>query len=97
MALHAVSGNQIVGEEWFTNGGLHHAFLYNGSTFTELGYPGIDHDAAHGVSGSTVVGEYYANGGTPYGFIYNGSSYAPLYSPDKRRIDVDQIDAMIRR
>src|SRR5207248_3747571 len=81
-ALHAVSGNLIVGEEFFTQTGHHHAFLYNGSTFTQLDDPnGVDGGAGHGVSGNTVVGEYYITGGKPRGFIYNGSTYSNLTYP----------------
>jgi hypothetical protein len=64
-----VSDNNVVGQ-FYDAGGIEHGFLYNGSGYTTLDYPGSTDTEAFGISGNNVIGAYYS-GGTSHGFLYN--------------------------
>jgi hypothetical protein len=57
-------------------------FLYNGSTFTDIIYPGAFQTIAHGIDGSNIVG-YALVGGTNRGFLYNGSTFTDIFTPEQ--------------
>jgi hypothetical protein len=57
-----------------------HGFLYNGTSYTALDYPGANCTATFGVSGSSIVGYYEDSTGT-HGFLYNGTSWITLDYP----------------
>jgi hypothetical protein len=55
-------------------------FLYNGSTFTDIIYPGALQTIALGIDGSNIVG-FALVGGTNRGFLYNGSTFTDIIYP----------------
>ena len=57
-----------------------HGFLYNGSTYTTLDYPGSSQTFARGISGGNIVGSFDDSAGA-HGFLYNGTSYTSLDDP----------------
>jgi hypothetical protein len=64
-----ISGNNIVGQYWDNSG--EHGFLYNGTSWTTLSYPGAVNTYAYGISGNNIVGNYnYGDGMPVHGFIY---------------------------
>jgi hypothetical protein len=57
-------------------------FLYDGTTFFPIDYPGAEDTAAYAINNSGhVVGVYGSGGGTTSGFTYNGSTYTPINRP----------------
>ena len=68
-----ISGNNIVGTY---SGG---SFLYDGTNWTTLTYPGADCTRAYGISGNSIVGYYQCS--YPQGFLYNGTSWTTLTYP----------------
>ena len=84
----AVSGNNVVG--YYSNGSITQGFLYNGSTYTTINYPGsvtlpnqtqIPGTTLRGVSGNNIVGIYEDAGLNFHGFLYNGSTYTAINVP----------------
>jgi hypothetical protein len=64
-----ISGNNIVGQYWDNSG--EHGFLYNGTSWTTLSYPGSVNTYAYGISGNNIVGNYnYGSGMPAHAFIY---------------------------
>ena len=62
--------------------GLNRGFLYNGSTFTDINYPGAIETNVYGIYGSNIVG--YATVGVinrQLGFLYNGSTFKDIIYP----------------
>jgi hypothetical protein len=83
-----ISGSTVIGT-YFVAGAGQHGFIYNGSTFATLDFPGKtnnDH-LLTGISGGTITGnyiEYNPTNGYEYyyhGFIYNGSGFTQLDVP----------------
>jgi hypothetical protein len=79
-----VSGNNIYG--FYKDAGLvDHLFLYDGSNYTDVAYPGaaVTQWAGYSspISGNNLVGQY----GLPVvgwqGFLFNGSTYSTLVPP----------------
>jgi probable HAF family extracellular repeat protein len=69
---------QIVG--FYSAGGLVHAFLYNGGTYTTIGFPGQSQNQAWGINNAgEIVGEYVTS--TKDGWLFNGSTYTLLDVP----------------
>ncbi|MBF0525198.1 MAG: RHS repeat protein, partial [Deltaproteobacteria bacterium] len=67
---HGISGNNIVGV--YYDGAKQRGFLYNGTTFYSLNYPGATETSLGGISGSNIVGYYYVNDlFMNHGFLYN--------------------------
>ena len=56
----------------------YYGFLYNGTTWTPLNYPGAVDTAARGIDGGNIVGHYKEASGIQYGFLYNGTSWVQL-------------------
>ena len=63
-----------------TVGGIFRGFLYNGSTFTDIIYPGATGTQAFGIDGSNIVGEATV-GAISRGFLYNGSTFTDIVYP----------------
>jgi hypothetical protein len=59
----------------------HDGFIYDGSTFSPLEYPGATYTEADAIDGNTVVGTWYRGGSANRGFIYNGNTFTPLDVP----------------
>lgn len=75
----SIDAENIVGEYWDLSGV--HGFLYDGSTWTSLDYPGTTIGThAYGISGSNIVGYYYDASGT-HGFLYDGTNWTSLNYP----------------
>jgi hypothetical protein len=55
-------------------------YLYNGSAFTNIIYPGASATQAFGVSGSNIVGSATV-GGVGIGFLYDGSTFTNIIYP----------------
>jgi uncharacterized membrane protein len=74
-------GRYVAGSYTDAGGIFQHAFVWDGTTFTTLNYPGtMSTYAARGVnSAGDVVGNYNANV-YPYffGFLYSGGGYTSL-------------------
>jgi len=73
-----IDGPNIVGSA--TSGGVNRGMLYNGSTFTDIIYPGASSTNVFGVSGSNIVGAATV-GGITKGFLYNGSTFTDIIYP----------------
>ena len=74
-----ISGNSIIGT--YAND-FYHGFLYNGTTYTPIDYPGgANYTIVNGIDGNNLVGDYSDSSGKDHGFLYNGSSYATLDDP----------------
>lgn len=63
-----------------TVGGVNIGFLYNGSTFTDIIYPGGSGTVAYDIDGSNVVGNTSVSG-ISKGFLYNGSTFTDIIYP----------------
>jgi hypothetical protein len=75
-----ISGNLIVGT-YQDSAGSTHGFVYDGSAFTSLDYPGSSYTSVTGISGSTIVGSFaFSTAGPWYNFEYDGTTWTPLYS-----------------
>ena len=61
-------------------GGVAKGFLYNGSTFTDIIYPGGTDTGLYDVDGSNIVGRVTVSGITK-GFLYNGSTFTDIIYP----------------
>ena len=76
-----ISGSNIVGYYYDTNG-VGHGFLYHDGNWTTLDDPlGAGGTFAQGISGSSIVGFYYGANGNNHGFLYDGSNYSTLDDP----------------
>lgn len=69
-----ISGNNIVGQEEGVG------YLYNGSTYTTIQFPG-ESTAATGISGGNIVGFYNNGASSSNGFVYDGTTYTTLSAP----------------
>jgi len=77
-----ISGSNIVGYHMVGTSSLQ-GFLYDGSTFTELGSPNgpnAQGGYVRSIDGNNIVGNYYANG-TVHGWLYDGSTYKTIDDP----------------
>jgi hypothetical protein len=80
--IFGISGGNVVG--YYTSNTFYpesvtyenRGFIYDGSTFTTLNFPGANSTRALAVSGGNVVGDYDG-----HGFIYDGSTFTTLDSP----------------
>jgi hypothetical protein len=57
-----------------------HGFVYNGTSYTTLDFPGADTTGAHAIDGNNIVGIYVVSGAS-HGFLYNGTTYTTLDVP----------------
>jgi len=64
--IYGIDGSNIVGMYGDT---YCHGFLYNGTTWTTLDFPGAQKTWIYGISGSNLVGFYNDASGT-HGFVY---------------------------
>jgi len=72
-------------------GGIIKGFSYNGSTFTDIIYPGSSDTRANGIDGSNIVGTA-SIGGVVKGFLYNGSTFTDIIYPGATSTQPDGID-----
>jgi len=93
-SIHGIDGDNIVG--YYYDGSKGHGFLYDGSTWTTLDYPGAGSSttSAWGVDGSNIVG-YYFNSTSTHGFIYDGTNWTTLDHVGAIRTHVFGIDGFI--
>ena len=70
-----VSGNKIVGVSG-TSG-----FIYDGSTYKDVSYPGASQTEFVGISGNMIVGHYYYTAGGAHSFLYDGTTFTPIVDP----------------
>ncbi|HEX2972871.1 MAG TPA: hypothetical protein VHP11_11090 [Tepidisphaeraceae bacterium] len=75
-----VDRTSIVGI-YYTADSRSHGFLYNGSSWTSLDYPGAVETCAYGVSGSRIIGTYVDASLQTHGFLYDGSAWRSLDVP----------------
>ncbi len=68
--VEGISGNNIVGSYTDANGNQH-GFIYNGSTFETVDYPGAASTVLTAVSGNTIIG----SDGADSAFIYSGGTF----------------------
>jgi hypothetical protein len=55
--ISGISGNNLVG--WYLDASLqHHGFLYDGTNWTTLDYPGASTTLIYGIDGNNIVGTY---------------------------------------
>jgi PEP-CTERM motif len=57
------------------------SFLYNGSTFTPIDYPGSSETIVQGINDSGEAVGFYTLDGQTWGFIYNGGTYTSIAYP----------------
>jgi hypothetical protein len=74
---YGISGNKIVG---YYNAPYARGFLYDGTTFTTLVYPGAQYTIARAISGSNIIGSYAFADHSYRNFLYDGSTYTTLTS-----------------
>jgi hypothetical protein len=75
-----IYGNNIVGDYQLPPN-IQMGFLFDGSSYTTLQYPGAYRCSAAGIFGDNIVGVYQYGTGGSHGFLYNGSSYTTLDDP----------------
>jgi hypothetical protein len=88
--INGISGDSFVGDfgESYTNPYsnvttiITHGFLFDGTNFTAINYPGAYATSVTGISGRSVVGWYKnAANSNNCGFLYDGTSYTTLNYP----------------
>lgn len=72
---------RIVGNA--TVAGVNKAFVYDGSTFIDIIYPGASSIVLQDIDGENIVGWADFSSGTPFrrGFLYNGSTFEEIVFP----------------
>jgi hypothetical protein len=84
----ALSGIAVVG--YYNDGSMTRGFLYDGSGYTTINYPGsvtlpnqmqVPGTTLRGVSGNNIVGIYEDASLNFHGFLYDGSTYTPINVP----------------
>ena len=80
---------RIVGSA--TVAGVNRGFVYNGSTFTDIIYPGSTNTQAFGIDGSNIVGA--TNIGSQFAsWLYNGSTFTNIIYPGSSSTSAFGID-----
>ena len=81
----------IVGS--YDNGSGSHAFLYNGTTWTTLDYPGVTAilTSATDISGTNIVGTTIDSNNKWHSWLYNGNVWTELNYPGATWTDVEGI------
>jgi hypothetical protein len=86
--LYGISNGNIVGNYWpstiQTYDGLGNGFLYNGSNFIPISYPGTSSvlgTQAYGIDNNKIVGTFWDNSGFEHGYVYDGNNYNTLDDP----------------
>jgi hypothetical protein len=74
-----IRGGNIVGRYEEVDG-RNHGFLYDGTNWTTLDYPGAVWTIAYSISGSKIVGYYEDSSGT-HGFLYDATNWTTLDYP----------------
>lgn len=66
-----------------TVGGVNKAFVYDGSTFTDIIHPSATGIVPQDIDGENIVGWADFSSGTPFrkGFLYNGSTFTDIVFP----------------
>lgn len=75
---HGIDGDNIVG--YYSDGSIHHGFVYDGLSYTRLDMPGATATYAWDIDGDNIVG-HYSDGTGGHGFVYEGISYTTLDYP----------------
>jgi hypothetical protein len=77
--LTGISGNRILA---IGGGGAGEgSFLYDGTSWTSLAYPGAVKTYAQGIWGSSIVGWYYDGTSDSHGFLFDGTNWTTLDFP----------------
>jgi hypothetical protein len=80
--LNGIYGGNMVGS-YTDSSYTSHAFVYSGTTFTELTVPGAANGAtAEGIADNIVVGSYYDASYNQHGYAYGPGGYITLDDPD---------------
>lgn len=58
----------------------YHGFLYDGTTWTSLDYPGSTETVAWGITSGNITGTYTDASGQ-HGFLYDGTTWTSLDYP----------------
>jgi hypothetical protein len=72
-------GNVVGGYYGASN--LNHGFLFNGSSFTPLDFPGSKTTTVSGISGQNLVGSFTDAANASHGFLYNGQNWTTIDDP----------------
>ena len=82
-----IYGSTIVGQTNDAGFVANHGFIYDGSTYTLVDYPGADRTWVTGIDaqGSGGLAGYYLYGSTYYGFYSQGENYYSLTYPGATR------------
>jgi hypothetical protein len=76
---YGIYGSKIVGT--YTRNGTDNAFSYDGSTFTDIIFPGSTRTiSAYGINAFNIVGSHLLNG-LVRGYIYDGSTFTDIFVP----------------
>ncbi len=76
-----VSNGNVVGG-YYSPAAANHGFFYNGSSYTQLDFPGSKTTTTSGISGNNIVGFYTDDNNQPHGFVYNGQSWTTIDYPN---------------
>lgn len=82
---HGISGDKFVGEFSY-DGNRKHGFIYDGTNWTKLDFPGARSSYAWGIDENNIVGVYQKTEQLPifrsfHGYLYNGSTWTALDYP----------------
>ena len=72
--------------------GTFHGFVYDGSSWTALNYPGATSTWILSIDGDNMVGSYEDSSGDTHGLLYDGSNWTTLDYPGMSYTDVYHID-----
>jgi hypothetical protein len=75
-----IDGGKIVGQYIDANG-VFHGYLFDGSNYVNVDYPGSSINFAQDINANRIVGSYTTPGGQMHGYYFDGSSYSSLDDP----------------
>jgi hypothetical protein len=84
-----VTGFKIVGQ--YIIGGVTRGFLYDGSVYSDIFFPGSTLTSAAGINNGKIVGTYII-GGVTRGFLYDGSNFVDIFVPGSSRTTANGIN-----
>lgn len=75
-----IDGGKIVGY-YVDASSVAHGFLFDGTTWSTLDFPGAKATQAYGISGNNIVGSYTDSKNRSHGFVYDGTTWTTLDDP----------------
>jgi hypothetical protein len=75
-----IDGNNIVGT-FQDSAKVTHGFLFDGTAYSTIDFPGANSTRVFGISGMNIVGSYNDSSNQSHGFLFNGSMYTTIDDP----------------